>query len=143
MGEVKLTMAKADEEEFDRIMKFVNLMDAFFNGHSFFSSEDDWKNWPDDDEDKQKLLEIEHELKEDGEGLDWDGMVDNRLVLFEFIKQAWHKANYCGSFDRIIMDAKVLIDNVCDPSLDYLDFKPEIKEAIDEYEKNHEVNLNK
>ena len=31
------------------------------------------------------------------------------------------------------MDAEVLIDNACDPNLDYLEFKPEIMEAINEY----------
>lgn len=69
--------------------------------------------------------------EEDGETV-WDG-VDNRLILYEFIKRKWRKANYCGSFGRIVMDAEVLIDNACDPNLDYLEFKPEIMEAINEY----------
>lgn len=69
--------------------------------------------------------------EEDGETV-WDG-VDNRLILYEFIKRKWRKANCCGSFGRIVMDAEVLIDNACDPNLDYLEFKPEIMEAINEY----------
>ena len=69
--------------------------------------------------------------EEDGETV-WDG-VDNRLILYEFIKRKWRKASYCGSFGRIVMDAEVLIDNACDPNLDYLEFKPEIMEAINEY----------
>ena len=36
--------------------------------------------------------------------------------------------------------AEVLIKNACDPDLDYLEFKPEIREAMEEYNKNHESN---
>lgn len=62
--------------------------------------------------------------------------MDNRLILFEFIKRKWRKANYCGSFGRIVCDCEVLIDNVCDPDLDYLEYKPEIKAAMELYEKS-------
>ena len=127
-----MKMAKACPEEFDRVMGFINVMEALFDGRSFFSQEESWREWNDDDEDKKLLLEIEKEVKEeDGETV-WDG-VDNRLILYEFIKRKWRKANYSGSFGRIVMDAEVLIDNACDPSLDYLEFKPEIMEAINEY----------
>lgn len=131
-----LKMAKANPEEFERTMKFVNIMEALFesNPYSLMESETSWREWDDDDEDKQLLLEIEKEvLEEDGDC--WDGRPDNRLVLFEFIKRKWKEANYSGSFGRIIMDAEVLIDNACDPDLDYLEWKPEIKEALEKYEK--------
>lgn len=131
-----LKMAKANPEEFERTMKFVNIMEALFesNPYSLMESETSWREWDDDDEDKQLLLEIEKEvLEEDGDC--WDGRPDNRLVLFEFIKRKWKESNYSGSFGRIIMDAEVLIDNACDPDLDYLEWKPEIKEALEKYEK--------
>lgn len=131
-----LKMAKANLEEFERTMKFVNIMEALFEPHhySLIDSETSWRDWDDDDEDKQLLLEIEKEvLEEDGDC--WDGRPDNRIVLFEFIKRKWKESNYSGSFGRIIMDAEVLIDNACDPDLDYLEWKPEIKEALEKYEK--------
>lgn len=131
-----LRMAKANPEEFERTMKFVNIMEALFesNPYSLMESETSWREWDDDDEDKQLLLEIEKEvLEEDGDC--WDGRPDNRLVLFEFIKRKWKESNHSGSFGRIIMDAEVLIDNACDPELDYLEWKPEIKEALEKYEK--------
>ena len=131
-----LVMAKADPEEFEKTMSFVNVMDALFVGRSIFSQEEDWRNWPDDNEDKKLLLEIEKEVL-DEDGTCWDGKPDNRLVLYKFIKRKWREANMAGSFGRIIMDAHVLIDNCCDPDLDYLEFKPEIKAAMEEYEKNH------
>ena len=133
-----LLMAKADPEEFERTMCFVRVMDALFVGRSIFSNEEDWRNWPDDDEDKKLFLEIEKEVI-DEDGTVWDGKPDNRLVLYEFIKRKWRTVNYSGSFGRIIMDAEVLIQNACDPDLDYLEFNPEIKTAIEEYEKNHKT----
>lgn len=127
-----MKVGKASPEEFDMVTGFINVMEDLFGGRSFFSQEESWREWDDDDEDKKLLLEIEKEVKEeDGETV-WDG-VDNRLILYEFIKRKWRKANYCGSFGRIVMDAEVLIGNACDPNLDYLEFKPEIMEAINEY----------
>ncbi len=33
---------------------------------------------------------------------------------------------------RVIFGFEVLVDNVCDPDLDYLEFKPEIKKLFDQ-----------
>ena len=125
-----MKVAKAEKEEFDKVYDFINVMDDLFDSR-FFSHEEEWRNWDDDDEDKKLLLEIEEEIKEtDGEDI-WG--VDNRLILYEFIKRKWKKANYYGSFQRIVTDAECLIDNVCDPDIDYLEYKPEIKEALEKY----------
>ena len=132
-----LKMAKADPEEFDKVMGFVNIMDDLFDD-KFFSTEEDWREWDDDNEDKKLLLEIEKELVEDGDGTSvWDDHPDNRLILYEFIKRKWRSVNYFGSFQRIVMDAQVMIENACDPDLDYLEYKPEIQKAIEEYNERH------
>jgi len=126
-----MKVAKADKDEFALVAGFINPMEALFDTRGFFSQEECWRDWNDDDEDKKLLLEIEEELKY-SEG----DPVDNRLILFEFIKRKWRKANHHGSFGRIVCDCEVLIDNVCDPDLDYLEYKPEIKAAIELYEKS-------
>ena len=59
-----MKVAKADPEEFERVMRFVSLMESFFEGRSFFSSEEDWRDWPNDDEDKKRLLEIANKFGE-------------------------------------------------------------------------------
>lgn len=133
----RLKMAKAENEEFELTMGFVRVMEALFDDRPFFCREEDWRDWPDEDEDKKRLLEIEKEVI-DEDGTCWDGKPDNRLVLYEFIKRKWRAANFYGSFGRIIMDAEVLIDNACDPDLDYLEFKPEILAAMKEYEEKKE-----
>ena len=111
-------------------------MESLFDDRGFFVStgEESWREWDDDDEDKKLLLKIEKEVKEtDGESI-WDG-VDNRLILYEFIKRKWNEANYSGSFRRIVMDCEVLIDNCCDKELDYLEFNKDIQEAFEAKEK--------
>lgn len=132
-----MKVAKADKEEFDGVYSFINIMDSLFDGR-FFSHEESWRDWDDDDEDKQLLMKIESELRDEWEGYD----IFNDLILFEFIKRKWNSVNYCGSFGRIVTDAEVLIDNVCDPNLDYLEYKPDIKEALEKYEKEQNENTN-
>lgn len=127
-----MKVAKAEKEEFDKVYDFINVMDSLFDGR-FWSHEEEWKEWDDDNPNKKLLLKIEEEIREsDGETI-WDG-VDNRLILYEFMKRKWMEANWCGSFQRIVTNAEVLIDNACDHNLDYLEWNPEIKEAIEKYE---------
>ena len=129
MAKQGVKVAKATQEEFDRVWGFVHPMEALFDGRGFFSNEEDWRDWDDDDEDKKLLLKIEKELLAAGEGYMLDGQVDNRLILYEFMKVKFLKANYSGSIGRILFDCSTLIDNCCDPDLDYLEFKPSIMHA--------------
>ena len=126
-----MKVAKAKKEEFDKVYDFINVMDALFDTRWCFSQEESWREWDEDDSDKQMLLKIEKELEQEF----GDYHFFNDMILFEFIKRKWKKTNYCGSFQRIVTDAECLIDDVCDPDLDYLEFKPEYKEAIENYER--------
>ena len=123
-----MKVAKADSEDFEIVWSFVRPVEALLDGRSFFSSEDDWRDWKDDNEDKKLLTAIEEELKE-SDGTDWDGKADSRLIMYEFMKRRFREANSCGGFGRILTNAEVLIANCCDPNLDYLEFKPEILNA--------------
>ena len=113
-----LTVAKADKDEFKRVWDFVHSMEALFDGRGFFVEE--WWNWPDDDPDKKLMRKIQKELE--------CGEKDDQVV-YEFIKRKWETANYSGSFGRILFDCETLIENCCDPDLDYLEFKPSIMYA--------------
>ena len=128
MAKKGVTVAKATKDEFERVWSFLHPMEALFDSRGFFSNEEDWRDWDDDDEDKKMLLKIEKELIADGdEG--WSGHPDNRLILYEFMKRKFLKANHSGSIGRILFDCQTLIENVCDPKLDYLEFKPSIMYA--------------
>lgn len=123
-----LTVAKATKLEFKRAWGFVHAMENLFDSRSMFSSEEDWRGWDDTDPDKRLMLRIEKELIDDGEAM-WDGRADNDQILFAFIKRKWREANRSGSVGRILFDCETLIDNCCDPKLDYLAFKPSIMYA--------------
>lgn len=128
MAKRGLTVAKATPDEFDKVWGFLHSMEALFDSRSFFDTEEDWREWDDDDEDKQMLLKFEKEIIE-SDGSCWDGKADNRLILYEFMKHKFKEANYSGSIGRILLDCQTLIENVCDPDLDYLEFKPGIMHA--------------
>jgi len=123
-----LTVAKATKQEFKRVWGFVHAMENLFESRSFFSSEEDWREWDDTDPDKRLMLRIEKELIADGEAT-WDGHPENDKILFAFIKHKWREVNHSGSVGRILFDCETLIDNCCDPKLDHLEFKPSIMYA--------------
>lgn len=128
---MEMKIAKAEPEEFNKVMNFINIMEALFESRGMFDNSECWRDWPDNDPDKQLLLKIEKEvIDEDGETLFGP---DNRLILYEFIRRKWNEANWCGSFGRIVFDAQVMIENACDPDLDYLEYNKNIKEALAAY----------
>ena len=113
-----LTVAKAEKSEFKLVWGFVHAMEALFDQRGGFVEE--WWTWPDDDKDYKQLRKIQKELDCDEE--------DDEVVL-EFVKRKFREANYCGSFGRILFNCETLIENCCDPELDYLEFKPSIMYA--------------
>lgn len=114
----KITVAKAKKAEFRRVWAFVHAMEKLFDWRLGFTEE--WWQWPDDDTDYKALRRIQKELECDEE--------EERVVL-EFVKRRFLDANYNGSFGRILFDCETLIDNCCDPKVDYLEFKPSIRYA--------------
>lgn len=126
-----MRVAKATKDDFDKTTSFLSSMEALFdtrNRYSLRNYEEDWKGWDDDDDDKKLILRCQKELSEEG-GCDPDE-VDNRLILFEFIKQKYQACD-C-SWNRVVWGASVLIDNACDPTLSHLDWHPFIDRALDQ-----------
>jgi len=82
-----MKMAKADKQEWESVMRFVN--------------------------------ELEQEIK-------WPEKTDEELG-------AWVRK--APVLTRVVFGYQVLVDNCADPNLDHLDFKPEIKAAMEAYEK--------
>ena len=128
-----MKVARATEEEIDKVYDFINTMDNLLDNRSWYADEESWKEWDDDDTDKKQLLQIEEDLK-------CCGIEDSKVVLYEFIKKKWREVNYNGSLQRVVANADVFIDNVCDPNVSYLEFKPELKEAIEKYNAENKGN---
>ena len=119
-----IRVAKADENDFERVYNLLRPLQLLFGNK--WSDEESWSEWDDDDPDKLELLKIRKAVA-DEEGYDPED-VDNRLVLFEFIKRRYKKAD-CGCWQRVVMSAECLIDSVCDPQKDYLDWHPYLVRA--------------
>lgn len=120
---VGLRVAKADEEDIKSTREFLQACELFWDSrpaYSFVSKEDQWLSWENDDPEKMELLKIRKRISEE-DGVDEED-VDNRLVLFEFIKRRYKKAD--SSWGRVIMAADCLIDNCCDPMQSHLAFYP-------------------
>ena len=126
MAKHRISIAKATEKDFAAVNNLLSPMEELFNSH--WSNEDDWTDWDDDDEDKQELLSIRKEVAR-YERCDEDE-VDNRLVIYEFIKRRM-QACACSEWRRVVIAAECLIDTFCDPNDDSLSWRPDLDRAMD------------
>jgi hypothetical protein len=119
----QLTIAKATEQDIDATRHFLQMCEAFWdnrNRYSLRELESDWENWDDDDPDKIEMLRIQRNIAdEEGKNIK---CIDNRLIVYEFLKCKYKKAD--NKWGRVIMAADVLIDNCCDPTERHLAFHP-------------------
>lgn len=123
-----MRIAKATPEDFQAVRDLLQPMGELFDTRYGFLCDEDWKYWDEDGVDKQELLEIRAELArsehEDEEH------VDNRLILYEFIKRRFKRANR-GSWQRVVIAADALIGAFCDPHEDCLALRPELERAAE------------
>lgn len=126
MAKHSITIAKADKEDFEAVYNLLVPMEELFNSH--WSNEEQWVDWDDDDEHKQELLAIRKEVAQD-ERCDEDD-VDNRLILFEFIKRKMQACS-CSEWHRVVTASECLIDTFCDPNDDSLAWRPDLDRAMD------------
>lgn len=120
------TIAKASEKDFEKVYNLLQPMEELFNSH--WSNEEAWTEWADDDPDKLELLAIRKEIAEEEHYYEED--VDNRLVLFEFIKRRMRLCG-CNNWLRVVIAAECLIDTFCDPQESSLAWRPDLKRAMD------------
>lgn len=118
-----LRIAKATKDDIDITRSFLKSCEVFWDNRPMYSLrelESDWETWDDEDDDKIELLNIRKELSKEEDLIESD--VDNRLIIYEFIKRKYKAAD--NKWGRVIMAADVLIDNCCDPTEDHLAFYP-------------------
>ena len=110
MGKHQMRMAKATPKDLKKMYLANHILEVFFGK---------WSNSPEDitptdfehfeDPWQQRFI---MELFEDGK------------PNFEQVARIIHSLFDCGSHGRVVMGCEILIDNVCDPNKDYLDYKP-------------------
>ena len=123
----KLKLSKATDNDFDLTSDFLSACSQLFDSRHFRSFEEDWKHWDDQDDDKIKITQLQKLLAEE-ENCE-PNEVDNRLILYEFIKWKYKKCD-CH-WGRVIMAASVLIDSVCNPQCDTVELHPHIARALE------------
>ena len=110
-------MSKAPKEHVDKLRTWLQFTDDLTsidpeNEREWQSFKDDWS----EDEDFGHI--IKHCEDEDG-----------RFVYSYYFD--YFQSHISHIHMRIIFGYEVLVDNVCDPNLDYLEFKPEIKSLME------------
>jgi hypothetical protein len=118
-----MRLAKPDDEDFDTTRQFLQLCEGLWDcreRYSFSREETERKKWDEDDTDYLECLRIRKILAADEDISEKE--VDDRLILYELIKSRYKKCD--TNWGRVIMTAVTLLDNVCDPTLDYVEFYP-------------------
>jgi hypothetical protein len=118
----QMRLAKASDKDFLRTRVFLHACENTMERQKFSlcSAEDYWMTWDDDDEDKQRMLKIRKRLAREFHFDEED--VDNRIIIYEFLKEVFQPAS--NAWHRVTMAADTLIENVCDPTVDYIEFYP-------------------
>lgn len=114
-----MKMAKATKNHVDRLRYWMQFNDELCKIDPTIKRE--WDDFKSDWEEKEdwKMI-IEH--CEDEYGFNWEYYMD------------YYQSNISHIHMRVIFGYEVLIDNVCDPDLDYLDYKKDIKSLMEKAE---------
>lgn len=123
MGGIK--MAKASKKDLQKMYLANNILENIFHYG------DGIENITKDDFDH---FEKPHEKKVIDRIFKKDGTLCPEKTLTEI-----YGLFDCGTHGRVVMGCDILISNCCDPELDHLDFKPEIKQALEAFEKGKEA----
>lgn len=109
-------MAKAPQEHVDKLRTWMQFNDELCKIDP--TNEYEWKAFKNDWEDTE---DFNHIIKhcEDEYGFSHEYYFDYYQSYISYIHM------------RIIFGYEVLVDNCCDPELDYLEFNKEIKEALE------------
>lgn len=102
-----MRMARAPKEQVDHLTKFLEWLEQFEEyGHDIRKFDGETGECP---------------QISDEEAMDYIKSEFSRLNRRLSVGSCWH---------RVVWGYQVLHDNVCDPALDYLEFKPELAEII-------------
>jgi hypothetical protein len=112
MAKHGLRMAKADKKDIESTQMFLHALETINDSHFKIEDWDDGENRGNGFYDLLKSM------------LDEDGEPDTESILFAF-----NRSCACR-WRRVVLGADILIDSVCDPDKDYLDYKPELKNAV-------------
>lgn len=101
---VPIRMAKASQDDVDRVVKFFQLIEEYMEYGTYT---------PPNDEIEEESIELTDETFVEKLREFWGG----RFTYGPGVDSSWA---------RVVNGYAVLVDNVCDPDRDVLEYKPEI-----------------
>jgi len=119
-----MRMAKAPQEHVDKLRIWMQFNNELMKiDPTYFREWEEFKNdWLED----ENFNSIIQEIKMEDGSFSWE------------FYSSYYQENISHIWNRILFGFEVLLDNVCDPELDYLDFNKELKAMIKRAEENQE-----
>jgi hypothetical protein len=112
-----MRMAKAPQEHINCLMHWMKFNDELCTIDP--TNKNEWKSFKSDWEGDEKFMGIiEH--CEDTDKFSWEYYMD------------YYQKNISHIHMRIVFGYEVLVENVCDMELDYLDFNKELKKLMED-----------
>ena len=110
-----MRMAKAPQEHVERLIRWMQFNDELAKINPLNNFE--WNLFLNDWQDDERFAPIIKHCTDD-DGFNWEYYWD------------YYESKITHIHMRILMGYEILVDNVCDPNLDYLDYNKELKILI-------------
>jgi hypothetical protein len=112
-----MRMAKAPQEHVDRLRVWMQFNDELMKIDPLYYSE--WEIFKEDWSEDEDYTNIIKELEDEEGHFSWE------------LYASYYQRNISHIYGRILWGFEVLVENVCDPDLDYLDYKSELKKLME------------
>lgn len=122
-------MAKAPKEHVDRLRVWMQFNDLLMQIDPLYNRE--WMDFKMDWSEDEGYTNIIKELEDEEGNFSWEYYA------------SYYQANISHVYNRILWGFEILVENVCDPELDYLDYNKELKDLLEKANKNQEHKENK
>lgn len=119
-----MRMAKAPQEHVDKLRIWMQFNNELMKIDPTYFRE--WEEFKNDWLEYENFNSIIQEIKMEDGSFSWE------------FYSSYYQENISHIWNRILFGFEVLLDNVCDPELDYLDFNKELKAMIKRAEENQE-----
>ena len=116
-----MRMAKAPQEHVDQLRIWMQFNDELMKIDPTYFKE--WEEFKNDWLEYENFNSIIEEIKTEDGSFSWEYYA------------SYYQENISHIWSRILFGFEVLVDNVCDPELDYLDYKKELKQLMEDKEK--------
>ena len=114
---IVMKMAKAPQEHVDRLRHWMQFNDELCTIDP--SNRTEWKTFKSDWGNDKRFIEIINHC-EDESGFNLEYYLD------------YFRSNISYIYMRVIFGYEILVENVCDAELDYLDFNKELKKLMED-----------